>query len=949
MAFTKYASFESAQVLDLKGSKEKVRTASLNKLADFEDYRTEDGYLYARIRAISSRVNKNHDGWPSVELAGSSDIFDRHTSAEGGFTVEAANGSDYGFATFLGKPIFVDHHNSDPSRARGVIVDAKLHVDDHKTASLDPYYAASDCDPDHKPATWVELLLEVDAKSFPRLAKAIVDGSKSSKKGIDGFSMGCDVEKSVCNICKNAATSPDEYCDHIRMKGAEFKKPNGKTAKSYENCYGIRFFEISAVFDPADETALIREVRSSVQKEATLGYGERPIECPQCHGDINARDCQGCGGKGFLPVPGANADSPELFQTQYEPKYDSYVEPKNLTPNYGSTKEAAPVVCNACGGYGGDPKTGYACPECHGKGALHVEEHQVPGGDGLYTDDMYKDRPTTGGPWPDLQGIDKKQGNVKTATSMPPQGGAPTGAPAAPAQAPTPQGVCPTCSNPKPCACSAQPGVPGTPAPAQTGQPHTAQAPLPQVDLLHAPEAIDTLREEQVCDVCGSNMDSEKCDVCGFVTPPDGFDNPDLEKAKQNVDQAAQERGGKEHDDHDLPEGVLGPDGPDAGQPTSNPMTTARVTDVDWVLTPPSRTAANDPSQERPVLPGNQPATDQPREDVIEDHSTPVTSSVRTASDFLVAAAGATRRTTMKHTADAASGAPAVATPDKRVDVTGVGGIADASNDAASKADAQVDVLGKGGTGVESVAADSTESLPKGDSENAGFDKSKNIESIPTKTFDDGSSKVERQTDPTTSEVDPNIDFKSSSWVVQGHDDGVFPDGGDGLSGGTAVQGVDPVDPVGRAQDRVNVLEHVTSPSNNSGPTTTWSGTDGNGVNRQQDPVTQPSMARGEHVDDNGTNWKGSSHLFTALKLADLEVEMGLLNADKKYERIAALEAASPEALRAELTYAERVKTAGFGKKTAGVGRVPSMVDSTQEKTASTTPDTDIPDEALFS
>src|SRR5690606_29208496 len=37
--------------------------------------------------------------------------------------------------------------------------------------------------------------------------------------------------------------------------------------KAYENCYGIRFFEISAVFDPADPTALTREVKAAVVDE----------------------------------------------------------------------------------------------------------------------------------------------------------------------------------------------------------------------------------------------------------------------------------------------------------------------------------------------------------------------------------------------------------------------------------------------------------------------------------------------------------------------------------------------------------------------------------------------------------------------------------------------------------------------------------------------------------
>src|SRR5271165_915473 len=125
---TKFASFEDTEVLEVKGSPTRQHTASLDRLSDFDDYRTDDGYMYVRIRAISSRVNKNNDGWPSVELAGGKDIFDRHSKqSASGFTVEAADGdNEFGFATFVGKPHFVDHNNSDPKRTRGVIVDAKL-------------------------------------------------------------------------------------------------------------------------------------------------------------------------------------------------------------------------------------------------------------------------------------------------------------------------------------------------------------------------------------------------------------------------------------------------------------------------------------------------------------------------------------------------------------------------------------------------------------------------------------------------------------------------------------------------------------------------------------------------------------------------------------------------------------------------------------------------------
>src|SRR3954471_8638259 len=294
MAIRKYASLEQAQVLDLKGSPARSRTASLEKIGEFSDYRTEDGFLYARIRAISSRVNKNHDGWPSVELAGSEDIFNTHrtASADERFTVTASEGDkDYGFATFLGKPIFIDHNNSNPGRARGVIVDAKLHVEDHKTAAAsDPYY--HDAPDNHLPPTWVELLLEVDASSFPKFAKAIVEGSKDAHKGIDGFSMGCDVEKSVCSICKNAASAPDEYCQHVKLKGAEFgtidKHGKKVSKKAYEDCYGVKFFEISAVFDPADETALTSEIiNEKPQRQVDSGVYEAAVEAMTDHLAVN--------------------------------------------------------------------------------------------------------------------------------------------------------------------------------------------------------------------------------------------------------------------------------------------------------------------------------------------------------------------------------------------------------------------------------------------------------------------------------------------------------------------------------------------------------------------------------------------------------------------------------------------------------------------------------------
>lgn len=229
---TKYAAIDgilevksSAQRLDYNdGGNEKLRFA---KFAAMDDgVRREDDYLYVRCRAISSRVNKNNDGWPSEELSKA-------------------------YKSFENRPIFVDHNNDNPKRTRGVIVASELRVDEDKKAALDPYYSTA---PDnHKPPTWIELLLEVDAKTFPKLAEKIENGD------LDAVSMGANIENSVCSVCAHEAVTPDEYCKHIKQKGVTFEvtSENGQKIrkKAYEDCYGINFFEISFVFDPADPTA----------------------------------------------------------------------------------------------------------------------------------------------------------------------------------------------------------------------------------------------------------------------------------------------------------------------------------------------------------------------------------------------------------------------------------------------------------------------------------------------------------------------------------------------------------------------------------------------------------------------------------------------------------------------------------------------------------------------
>ena len=184
------------------------------------NYTPRPGFLYVRSRMISSRCNDNHDEFPAEEIRKA-------------------------WKTAIGKPVFVNHHNEDHKRMRGVIIDAALHED-----TL----------PDGRPDVWIEALHEIDAQRFPKLAQAIIEGR------VNRTSMGTDVGYSICSACGNKATTPAEYCQHIpQMKGKILYRHTASGQREghliREICYKLGFFENSfLVEDPADPTAVVTGV-----------------------------------------------------------------------------------------------------------------------------------------------------------------------------------------------------------------------------------------------------------------------------------------------------------------------------------------------------------------------------------------------------------------------------------------------------------------------------------------------------------------------------------------------------------------------------------------------------------------------------------------------------------------------------------------------------------------
>lgn len=257
----KYAVTEilSAQIAPQGGA------AGLRRMAhrhSFE-YEPRPGYLYVRSRAISSRTNDNFDTFPAEEIKKA-------------------------YTSFIGKPVFVNHNNDNHRRARGVVIDAALHEDKN---------------PDGSPDTWAEVLMEVDAVRFPKLAKAILAGH------IDRTSMGTDVKFSVCSVCNNKASTPLEYCSHIpKLKGKRIYRTTASGKKEgvlvSEICHGLGFFENSLlVEEPADPTAYFLGVddhsKTASRKTALPGQQTSANEAsdggdPGAPGN-NATLCETCG------------------------------------------------------------------------------------------------------------------------------------------------------------------------------------------------------------------------------------------------------------------------------------------------------------------------------------------------------------------------------------------------------------------------------------------------------------------------------------------------------------------------------------------------------------------------------------------------------------------------------------------------------------------------------
>jgi hypothetical protein len=877
--FTKFA---KAEILESRSSERKLDTPALSRFSSYNDYRTSDGYIYTRVRAISSRVNKNFDGWPSEELAAA-------------------------YRSFIGKPIFVDHHNSNPEKARGVIVDAILHVENDmgKASALDPYYATAPAN--HKPPTWIELLLETDAKSYPKLAADIISGN------IDSVSMGANVSHTKCSICNHDAYDTDDFCDHVKLKGASFDAwdENGKkTSKvAYEDCYKVSFFEISYVFDPADETALVHEVKTS----KTASEDDDDDES----------------GNGVIDPFG---DWEKGLDREYDTDLQGYLDRNDIQVPQRKIHEMQDWELEIMARQGDEAAA--AQLEQRGKDRdLGRMQREVDGPS--QNEWAARDKWEQGGGVPaDLQGdiVD----NIFNAGPAPhePSAAERTKDDNEAAFQEYLQRTAPQSEfkNPDGSPVDTRSDLDQFPHPddprmarlIEAARKILAENPLPQSMETTVPERVDTLREEKICPICGQEYADGHCDTCGYEEPPASFDNPDLglaekvrdllEQSQENLAEPGAEMPAAPGGMPPMPPGMDGPPpgGPEGPPPpggpqmmaaTNNPVATSSVNN-DWTIVIRSRTASKVNKNEVPILPPARYTSDLPTgQSVVKSSPKPVESKTKDKnkmSHWDVIANELKKRGNDPVKVAALIEAGVI---DRLLDRLSYG------NGEGTKADFPEQNLDQVGGVTGNPEAGTTH-------ENVDKDTSPGV-APNTMTFGDNG------TDAVTSEVGSAGVGPIGTPVSKVKNAAGFPD---------------------HEPTHVDLLKPIAEPV---GPDTQTFKSDAFHVG---DPITQENANQvGGPI---GTALASAkAHIFKAIRLAETEVSLGMIPAEEKFDRAAVLEQHTPEDLTARSETLASVKKAGLGKTTAvkkTVSKVPAGLSKSAAVSVESHSSSDDGDAALF-
>jgi hypothetical protein len=278
---SQYLSFRRTASLDKSGSYYQAEAGALDVpsmlrkvSAEYDISADPKDYLFEAIRAVTATVpNENADAFHKSELL----RFDHRL----GTAV---------YQTFILKPHHVNHRADNPKTARGVILDA--HYNDLSPAMPECKKCGNKTTDaagrDDKTGIeckkcgsvvkdeFVELLVAIDRKKDPAFARGVQAGV------LNAGSMGCTCEQTRCSICSHVAHTKSEFCGHIRggNKKKLHKCADGTQKLAFEFCEGVIFSEYSRVDQPADPTALQKEVftASRAAKAASANVLEQESE-----------------------------------------------------------------------------------------------------------------------------------------------------------------------------------------------------------------------------------------------------------------------------------------------------------------------------------------------------------------------------------------------------------------------------------------------------------------------------------------------------------------------------------------------------------------------------------------------------------------------------------------------------------------------------------------------
>ena len=198
-----------------------------------------DDFLYFSIIFLKSAEASLYDENGNIKKLASGEhawgYFDQNWKWHGNVPPHKNNNSDIfpeselkkAASQWVGLPLCRDHESSSVDGIRGIILDT--HYDEKFKQVVG--------------------LCALDRVNYPDLARKV-------ETGIVRFgSMGTAVERSVCYECSNIATSPDNYCNHV------------KNRSSYgEINVGLKPIEYSLVVQPAEPGAVLLKCIASLNK-----------------------------------------------------------------------------------------------------------------------------------------------------------------------------------------------------------------------------------------------------------------------------------------------------------------------------------------------------------------------------------------------------------------------------------------------------------------------------------------------------------------------------------------------------------------------------------------------------------------------------------------------------------------------------------------------------------